>query len=77
PSVQCRSRAQSQPRPEPPLAFKIDLTSMVTDLKAFFDSEMTVLGEDLGSLTGWIRATEEDIHDIQIKQDSTAAQLLE
>ncbi|CAH2311644.1 Hypothetical predicted protein [Pelobates cultripes] len=50
---------------------------MVSDLKAFFTSELAVLKEKLGTLTGQIRATEDEVHDLRVKQDSTTKQVLE
>ncbi|CAH2292626.1 Hypothetical predicted protein [Pelobates cultripes] len=63
-------------RPVPVPATKVDLSFMVTELKTFFASEMTVLKEDLSALTGRIRAAI-DIHDLMVKQDSTTTQLQE
>ncbi|CAH2301743.1 Hypothetical predicted protein, partial [Pelobates cultripes] len=61
----------------PPLATKSELTNMVSDLKAFFTSELAVLKEELSTVTGLIRATEENVHDLQIKQGSTDSCLQE
>ncbi|CAH2327671.1 Hypothetical predicted protein [Pelobates cultripes] len=86
-SHQCRNKVltpwqkepwQTKPRQtEPPLSTRADLTSMVAELKAFFASEMAVLKEDLNMLAGHVRATEESVHNLRIKQDSTTAQTLE
>ncbi|CAH2274924.1 Hypothetical predicted protein, partial [Pelobates cultripes] len=62
---------------EPQMATKVDLSGMVSDLKAFFTSELAVLKEELGTLTGRIRVTEDQVHDLRVKQDSTTKQVLE
>ncbi|CAH2223902.1 Hypothetical predicted protein [Pelobates cultripes] len=65
-----KGRAVPSKRPEPPLATKADLKNMLSELKAFFASELAVLKEDLNNLTGRMRATEEDVHDLKIKKDT-------
>ncbi|CAH2315841.1 Hypothetical predicted protein [Pelobates cultripes] len=50
---------------------------MVSVLKAFFTSELAVLKEELGTLTGRIRVTEDEVHNLRVKQDYTTKQVLE
>ncbi|CAH2316656.1 Hypothetical predicted protein [Pelobates cultripes] len=73
PSPPHRYPGHVQRQPEPLLASKSDLSIIVSDLKAFFASELVLL-EDLGTLKGRIKATEEDIQDLRIIQDFSATQ---
>ncbi|CAH2248782.1 Hypothetical predicted protein [Pelobates cultripes] len=61
-------KAFSQRQPDPQWATKTDSTTMVTDLKA---SEMRSLKTDLSTLTGRIKATEEEVQSLGLKQAST------
>ncbi|CAH2322179.1 Hypothetical predicted protein [Pelobates cultripes] len=72
-------RQQTVPprQPEQQLATKVDLSGMVTDLKAFFTAELAGLKSELNALTGRIQATEDGVQDLKNQQDATAAQTLE
>ncbi|CAH2248992.1 Hypothetical predicted protein [Pelobates cultripes] len=73
-------KAFSQRQPDPQWATKADITTMVTDLKAFFASEMgseadlSTLKTDLSTLAGRIKATEEETQSLRLKQASTNTQ---
>ncbi|CAH2245936.1 Hypothetical predicted protein [Pelobates cultripes] len=55
PTPQRRHQTMPQRQTEPSLATKVDLSGMVTDLKAFFTMELAELKTELGALTGQIR----------------------
>ncbi|CAH2219935.1 Hypothetical predicted protein [Pelobates cultripes] len=45
----CKDQVPPQKLQGPPLATKSDITNMVSDLKAFFTSELAVLKEELNT----------------------------
>ncbi|CAH2222906.1 Hypothetical predicted protein [Pelobates cultripes] len=76
PNPPSRGKAVPTKQSNPPLATKADLANR-SGLKAFFSSEVAVLKEDIRNLTGHMRATEEEVHDLRVKQDTSSSQIQE
>ncbi|CAH2285589.1 Hypothetical predicted protein [Pelobates cultripes] len=72
-------RQQNAPpkQPEHQLATKVNLSVMVTDLKAFFAAELAGLKSELNTLTSRIQTAEDGVQDLKAQQEATATQTLE
>ncbi|CAH2225209.1 Hypothetical predicted protein [Pelobates cultripes] len=66
-----------QKQPDPQWATRTDIHTMVMDIKTFFTSEMATLKVDIGMLAGKIKAAEDTVQSLGLKQQSADTHLQE